>query len=163
MNIYWKIFNIVNLICLTLVAYFLALPFLAGRYHLNNSKDFFLYAIVILMILAVVFNCLHNIYLTRLCTNRARMSLTRKIWFWTLLALFAAVMWLFIYYTCEAIFFRLKFTGAYKPTSSIKYFKQMSSISITGLYIIIAQIILFFRIKQSYMKEVKDTISEIGS
>jgi len=164
MNTHWKIFNIVNLICLTLVISCCGWTVFTNPQSIDTVRGKLFYAFIIVAILVVTLNSLHNIFLTRLYTYSGRMTLTRQVFFWLLLVVFAGVMSLFIYYTSLELYLRFEYMHSpYKRMGGVRYFKQFLSISVTGLYIIVAQSILFFKIKHSYRQKVKDTINDIGS
>lgn len=162
MNIHWKIFNVVNFICLTLVISCCARSIFAGTISADTLRGKLYYAFIITAILVVVINCLH-VYLTRLCFNGERLTLTRQIFFWVQLVLFIGVMSLFIYYTSLEIYLRFRFTGGYKRMGGLRYFNQFLSISVSGLYIIVTQAILFFTTKRSYRQQLNNSIDKIGS
>ena len=163
MNTHWKIFNIINLICLTLVISCCSQALFINPQPVNTFRGNFFYSFIIIAIIVVIINCLHNIFLTRLCVDSRRMIFTRQIFFWILLSVFAGIISLFIFYTSLEIYLRFQFTGGYKRSGGLRYFKQFVSISVTGLYIIIAQVILFFRIKRSYQHRLDNSIDEIGN
>ena len=163
MNTHWKIFNIVNLICLTFVISIFAWPLFTHPGSIHTLRDKVFYAVVIIIILVVIINCLHNIFLTRLCADGGRMTLTRQIFFWILLVLFAVIMSLFIYNTCQEVYFRFYYKGPYRRAGGLLYFNQFVSLSVTGLYLVIAQIILFFTIRKSYRCRLDNSVNEIGN
>lgn len=163
MNIHWKIFNVVNLICLALTTSFFVWRLGAFYRPLNDSADFLFYGILLSVFLAVIIDCVNNIFLTRLHADGRNLTLTRKICFWILLILFVGAISLFAYNTAYVTWRYFRYTGAYKPYFNQRYLMHVLSISVTGLYIIIMQIVLFFRIRSSYRQAIKDTISEIGS
>ena len=164
MNTNWKIFNILNLICLVMITGFFVWRFSSDIQPINNSVDVFFYGVLASIWLTVIINCIHNISLTRLLTEGRNLSLSRKIFFWLLLILFAAVVIFYGFLTATEIqryFYQPD--GAYNYQVSLKYFIQIISISIVGIYIVIGQIILFFKIRRSYGQGIKETIEEIGS
>lgn len=163
MNTHWKIFNIINLICLTLVVSCCSQVLFSYTQSLNTGRPKMFFALTIIMLLVVVINCLHNLFLTRFCTDGREMTFKRRIFFWILFIFFAGIMSLFIYYTSKEIYFQFRFTGAYKPIGGLRYFKQFLFISVTGLYIMIAQVLLFFTIKRLHQRRLDNSVAEIGS
>lgn len=164
MNIHWKIFNVINFICLTLVISYCAWAVFANPPSIDTLTGKLFYGFIIIAILAVTINCLHNVFLTRLYADSSRMTTNRQIFFWFLLVIFAGVISLFIYYSWLELYLRLiNMHGAYKRMGGVRYFTQFLSISISGLYIIVAQVILFFRIKRSYRLGLNNSVAEIGN
>lgn len=163
MNTHWKIFNIINVICLTLVTICCGSIFFNGLQQVNSRASNLFYAFIIVIILIAIINCLHNIHLTQLYANGGEIILRRGIFFWMLFVPFTGVISFFIYYTTLDIYIRFHFTGAYKRIGGIRFSKQFLAISFMGLYIVIAQVILFNRIKKSYRLRSYDSINEIGN
>src|SRR4051812_10572099 len=135
MNIHWKIFNIVNLICLTLIARFLAWPLFT--YSLNNFKDKLFFTIVMITILVVVINCLHNIFLTKKLAMQGNLRLTRKIFFWVFFILFSTIISIVVYNTPETLRFYFKNRNTLGETFRLRQSILILSISVTGLYIMV--------------------------
>jgi len=162
MNSHWKIFNVINIICLTLIVGFISWNLYQTPFTVERPSDNFFYVIIFLIIAVVTINCLHNVFLTKLYAAGDKMKLGRKILFWILLLLFATLISFFSYLTYVEIDQQLK-PDIYPRNYRLKYLLQFLSISATGLYIIGAQLILFFRIRRSYRQRIKNTINEIGS
>lgn len=164
MNKHWKIFNVINLICLTLVISLVGLPHFNDPYPLADIRDIFLYVLIALIPVTVISNCLHNIFLTRIYAAGKGLSTIRKIFFWILLTLFTIIVLFFLFQFLSSLYFRLKYTGAYRsPDFKSRIFIELLSFSVTGFYIIVMQVILFFRIKRFYRQKLDSFIDEIGS
>ena len=161
MNTHWKIFNIVNLTCISLVTSLFIWPILRDS-DLSASTNRFFYIVGLSILLVVTANCLHNISLTRLLTVERNLTLTRKIFFWILCILFSAVILVFAYQTPDAFLHYYLFRET-PHTSYLRPAIHILSISITGLYTMAMQIILFYRIRKYYRQGIKDTIDGMGS
>jgi len=158
MNTHWKIFNIVNLICLTLIIGFISV----NLYFYERPSDYLFYVVIFSIILVVTTNCIHNISLTKLCVTGEKMILGRKILFWILLILFAAIIFFFVYLTYDEIERDLRY-NTYGRKVRLKYLLQFLSISVTGLYISGAQVVLFFKTRRSYQSLLSSSVDEIGN
>ena len=163
MNIHWKIFNVINFICLTLIISLIGWPLFKNSRPLNNAIDLVFYVFVILIPMVVTINCLHNLSLTKVYTASEKLTIIRKISFWILLALFTLIILACIYQFFNTLHILMKSTGAYKPYLNLRIFIQVLSISVTGIYIILMQVNLFFKINRSYRQGLDNFIDEIGS
>jgi hypothetical protein len=142
---------------------FFALPLFSRPHPLNKITDIFFYLIIFLMLLIVITNCLHNIFLTKVYAAGGRLTTIKKTGFWILLILFTTIVLAFTYQFFISLSLRRRYTGAYRPYFNLRIFAQTLSISITGFYIIAMQVILFFSIKRSYRQELDNSIDELGS
>jgi hypothetical protein len=163
MNIHWKIFNVLNLICLTLVTGFFVLPIIQHPYPVNDLLDTFFYVITGFVMLIVIINCLHNIFLTRLLDSTQKLTATRKVFYWILLLLFMIVILVFAYSFVEHLATVFTQTGAYQSYFKPRLFTESLSVTVTGFYIIVMQIKLFRKIKNHSRQELDDSIDEIGT
>ncbi len=162
MNTHWKIFNIVNLICIILIVGFFSVNLYLNPFPIDRPSDNFFYVALVLIILVVTANCLHNIFLTKFCAASERMKVGRKVFFWILLILFAGIISFFVYLAYDEINHQLKYYTHWH-NFRLNYLLQFLSISATGLYISGAQVALFFRIKRSYRQGLDNFVDEIGS
>jgi hypothetical protein len=162
MNIHWKIFNVINMIHLVMVTGIFLWPFFLGfGSSFSDPRDIIFFVFLVLVVFTVIINCLHNISLTRVLAAGRKLTTLRKVGFWILLILFAAVVFLFI----QQLFVQLsvRFTRAYIPRSNTNNLIKALSISLTGVYIIVMQMILFSSIKNAYRQNLDDSINEIGT
>jgi hypothetical protein len=163
MNTHWKIFNVINLICLVLVSTFFIWPDISGFHSLDNSQDVSFYSVIIIIWLIVICNSLHNIFLTKIYASCEKLTLFRKVCFWVLLSLFSMIVLGLTFQFIVGLSLRIKYSAAYRPYLNYSTLLKFLSVSLTGLYIIVMQIILFFRIKRSYVQSLDNFIDEIGS
>lgn len=163
MNLHWKIFKIANLICLALITIFFIWPIITQPALTSKIRNYF-YAIIILINATAIINCVLNISLVNILVSGERLTLKRKILFWIFLVLFAATVLLFGYGFCHELLRILNYkTGGYKPHISWWNLMIPLFISITGIYVIIVQIVIFFKKESAYRKSLDQFIDEIGS
>ncbi len=162
MNAHWRIFNILNLICLTLYTSFVVWP-IFERPPLDLLHHKLFYLINLLVLLIVVVNCIHNIILTGILASERYFTLIRKIFFWILYTLFTAVILVIVYFIPDVLLYYFREKGTLLESFNLRQVVQMLSILATGLYIIVMQIILFFKIKRSYRRGLNNSVDEIGN
>jgi hypothetical protein len=162
MNIHWKIFNVLNLICLVLVVGYFGFPFIT-RFEYASTRENSFYISLLFFLLTVGINCLHNISLSRMLAAGKKMGLGRKIFFWIMLTLFAFIAAVFTYLAIVQFEERLGNPRQYRYYYNMRSFIQVISIAVTSIYVTVMQIILFFKISGSYKQEIEQSINEIGT
>jgi hypothetical protein len=163
MNLHWKIFNVINLICLTLVISLFVQDIFNFSRSLDDISDVFSYVVVCLIPIIVVTNCLHNISLTKIYTTGEKLTSFRKVYFWILLSLFLIIVFGAIFQFIFGLTIKIQYSGYYQAPFIYRILLQLLSVSITGLYIIVMQLRIFFKIKSSSRQELDNSINQLGT
>ena len=164
----WKVFRIGNITEIIVIVSLFGYGIYQNPLSFKNSDDIIVSIFLYTIPLGAVLNSIHNLILLSYKNTGKKLSLRRKIFFWCVLIFFIGVVCL-ISYGVFSSYSKWKFLQSGKPQYSKDIIVKMLLVNLAGLvfvlngiYIICAQISLFFRLKRDYELSSILLIDEIG-
>lgn len=164
MTLKWKIFRVVNIAEITLVAGFLALILIKGRLSFNNTAEVIGLLAFFLAGLIIIGNSINNVLLLDILSANSNPPFPRKTLFW-ILAILCFLTFGFIVVALIASYPILEKTKGFNKNLDpwlITVLIWFLVIALKGFYLFFMQILLFRKIKRKNSEAVSTLVDEIG-
>ncbi|MBL0182607.1 MAG: hypothetical protein IPP96_10025 [Chitinophagaceae bacterium] len=163
MNTRWKIFKISNIAEIIIISALIAAGIYISPLPLDGFEDFIVFAFVCSIPVITAINCTGNILLLNHQGTGKKLSLGRKIFFWsffiaflgTLILLLSGLLSLYSKYSSHSGNTRLVVRQLMILIAMLVFF-------LNGLYILVMQVILFIQVRKKYTKGNLLIIEQIG-